>query len=329
MSKEKFDIYQVVTDKILTALDQDIMPWRKPWSVKNGQGTRHTNFHSKRPYRGINPFLLEVTAVINGWTSPYWLTGKQVKEHGGKVNEDQYFSNDGPGSTLVVFWNRSQYKPKPGYHCKCGGKYNTSLVCDKCGKPAPAKLTSALLRNYNVWNIEQTDLEVPVVETPPEETFNPVEEAERILSEMPDPPKVRYADGGASYMPAFDVIQLPKRVDFHSSEAFYSTSFHEHVHSTGHEKRVNRKKAFGNSFGDPEYAKEELVAEMGASMLCAIAGVENDLGQSTSYIRHWMSKADYEAALKADKKLVVVAAAQAQKAADFICGDYQENGEQS
>jgi antirestriction protein ArdC len=331
MAKSKFDIYEAVTNQVLEALDRDIMPWRKPWVSRNGLGgdvvAMHKNFASKRPYRGINPFLLEITALTRGYSSPYWLSFKQAKEKGGQVRK-------GEKSTLVVFWKPMQYSPKAGTTCpKCRqGKLSASGKCGSCNKTTE-KIRSMILKHYNVFNIEQCDgIEAPmVVETPdePVKEFDPITEAERIINEMPKAPPVRYGGDRASYSPPFDSIQMPNRSQFESSEAFYSTLFHEHVHATGHESRLDRKDAFKGSFGDPDYAREELVAEMGASMLCAVAGVENNVDQSAAYIRNWMTKADYEAALKADKKLVVFAAARAQKASDFILGVTHENGEES
>jgi antirestriction protein ArdC len=332
--KEKFDIYQVVTDTVLDALDKDIMPWRKPWVARNGRGgdvvAMHQNLVSKRRYTGINPFLLEITALTRGYSSPYWLTYNQLKKKKGELLPGQAGNAGGPGPTLVIFWKVSTFEPKPGNRCtRCHqGKLNARRVCDKCKKEAPKRASSFTLRYYNVWNIEQTTLDAPApaepVEDEPEEPqVDPIAAADAILRDMPTPPRVNYGGNRAFYQPAFDRIGMPERNQFKSSESFYSTLFHEHVHATGHEDRVNRKDAFGHSFGSPEYAREELIAEMGAAMLCAIAGVENEIDQSVSYIRNWMSKADYEAALKNDKKLVVFAAARAQKAADYILGETQ------
>lgn len=329
----KFDIFQTVTDQVLEALGRDLMPWRKPWVTRNGLGgdvvSMHQNLVTHRHYRGINPFLLEITALTRGYTSPYWLSFKQAKEKGGQVRK-------GEKSTLVVFWKPTQYKPKAGTTCpKCHqGKLNASGKCDNCGKTTTT-VKSMFLRHYNVFNIEQCDgIKAPTIETPPIgeeilEEFDPIAAAESIITNMPEAPTVRYGGNRAYYRPPTDSIGMPHRSQFETSAEFYSTLFHEHIHSTGHKDRLDRKDAFKGNFGDPDYAREELVAEMGASMLCAIAGVENNVDQSAAYIRHWMSKADYEAALKADKKLVIYAAARAQKAADYILGDTPDNGEDS
>jgi antirestriction protein ArdC len=126
----------------------------------------------------------------------------------------------------------------------------------------------------------------------------------------------------AWYSPSNDVVGMPARALFHSSDEYYATEFHELAHSTGHAKRLHREN-FDNpaSFGSESYSKEELVAEMTAAMLCGIAGIEQQtLENSAAYLKTWIAR------LKSDSRLLVAAASQAQKAADFIQGKaaYQE-----
>jgi antirestriction protein ArdC len=322
-TKSKFDVYQAVTDQILDALDHDIVPWRKPWTTRNGgNSTMHRNFVSKRAYRGINPFLLEVRAMTEGYTKPYWLTFNQAKA---AAKTEDGGVRKGEKGTLVVLWKRIAFKPKKGSTCpKCGTEFSGSPLTCKNGHVAPEKVQTFILRHYKVFNVDQCDgLDLSKIEAPADDAMDeteilPIEAAEAIIANMPNAPKIRYGQDGAWYRPSADLIGMPDRSVFDSSEAFYSTEFHEAVHSTGHESRVNRKDAFKGSFGSPDYAREELTAEMGAAMLCAIAGIDNELSQSAAYIRHWMSKADIKAAIKNDKKLVVMAAARAQKACDYI-----------
>ena len=133
---------------------------------------------------------------------------------------------------------------------------------------------------------------------------------------MPQRPGIRYGGDKAYFRPWTDTVHMPKRNTFTSSESFYSVLFHELSHSTGHEDRLNRKTLTdGTPFGSPTYSREELVAEMGAAFLCAMAGIEDPTIQnSASYIHNWLRF------LKSDPKALVVAGAQAQKAADFILG---------
>jgi antirestriction protein ArdC len=109
---------------------------------------------------------------------------------------------------------------------------------------------------------------------------------------------------------------------FRSSEEYYSTFFHELTHSTGHKSRLGRD-GFESvqSFGSESYSKEELVAEVGAAMLCGVTGIENrTLGNSAAYLKTWIER------LKSDSRLIVTAASAAQKAADYILGKAHDDG---
>jgi antirestriction protein ArdC len=142
---------------------------------------------------------------------------------------------------------------------------------------------------------------------------DPIETCEQIVTNMPNPPAFEQSDK-AWYSPSRDVVGMPARRLFHSSEEHYSTLFHELAHSTGHAKRLHRDD-FDNpvSFGSESYSKEELIAEMTAAMLCGIAGIEQKiLENSAAYLKTWIVR------LRSDSRLLVSAASQAQKAADFI-----------
>jgi antirestriction protein ArdC len=173
-----------------------------------------------------------------------------------------------------------------------------------------------VIRYYTVFNAEQCDgLEVPPVEVP---TFTPIAAAARILHAMPDPPAIEH-DGVPYYQPSTDVVHLPPPERFDPPEEYYSTAFHELVHATGHEKRLARKGVMDpKRFGDHAYSREELVAETGAAFLCAHAGIEQrTLDNSAAYIGSWIS------VLRGDSRLVVEAAAAAQRATDWILGSRQ------
>jgi antirestriction protein ArdC len=125
------------------------------------------------------------------------------------------------------------------------------------------------------------------------------------------------------YYPTFDRINCPPLKDFQIAEEYYSTLFHEMIHSTGHKSRLARSGITTQSvaFGDDVYSKEELIAEMGAAMLCGVAGIDNStIENSASYIDSWLR------VLKKDSRLVLQAAAQAQKASDYILGETKDHG---
>lgn len=296
-------IYQEVTNTIIAALEQGTVPWHRPWRVDGGV---HMNLKNKRAYRGVNQFLLDFSASLAGYRSPYWLTFKQAQELGGSVRK-------GEKSTLVVFWKILTVD-----------KRDTAgnVVTDDTGRIVKTKIP--LLKYYRVFNVEQCDGipedKIPVMEKP--EDFNPIEAAQAIIDLMPKRPEIHHRGGRAFYRPASDEVTLPEPEQFDSPEHYYLTAYHELVHSTGHEDRLHRVKDW-TMFGSDPYAKEELVAEMGAAMLAGFAEINMPtVENSAAYIASWLKR------FKDDKKLVVQAASKAQQAADFILGDTFGNNEE-
>lgn len=281
-------VYEVVTDRILAELEKGVVPWRRPWRVTGGEGMP-ANLVSKKPYRGINPFLL----TCSGYSSPWWVSFKQAKSLGGCVRK-------GERGCPVVFW-------KIGEHEDEAGRVRKSFI----------------LRYYTVFNVAQVDgIEDKVPKAPGAEggapAFTPIESAARIIEGMPLRPSIAHGGDRAFYMPSADRVQLPKPETFERAEGYYSVAFHELSHSTGHASRVGREGIETVApFGSPVYSREELVAEMSSAFLCAEAGiVDMVLPTSAAYVDNWRR------ALKADARAVVVAAAAAQKSADFIMGRY-------
>ena len=270
-------VYSIVTEQILKQLESGVAPWHRPWTTEIPK-----NLSSGRAYRGLNVFLL----ASNGYGSPYWLTYKQAIERGGHVRKGEH-------GTKIVFW-----------------KIGTRETEDADGDTIERK--SILLRYYTVFNVEQCD---GIAAPSASRVVNPIVECERIVRQMPNPPAMEQ-DARAWYRPSTDTVGMPSRNAFNSAEEFYSTHFHELTHSTGHPKRVGRDGIEKlNTFGSESYSKEELIAEMGAAMLCGIAGIERKtLSNSAAYLRTWID------VLKSDSRMVVSAASQAQKAADYIQG---------
>jgi antirestriction protein ArdC len=136
------------------------------------------------------------------------------------------------------------------------------------------------------------------------------------VRDMPKRPEIIFDYAGAFFRPTTDTVNMPKIETFDSSEEYYSTLFHELTHSTGHETRLNRRGSdVPRHFGDSDYSKEELVAEMGAAFLCGHCQIENKtIDNSAAYIANWLRK------FKDDAKMVIMAGGAAQKAVDFILG---------
>jgi antirestriction protein ArdC len=278
--------YQLITDRILTLLDRGVVPWHQPWA-----GGWPMNLVSGRPYRGINVMLLG----CQSYTSPYWLSfPKQVNDRGGRLRT-------GERVTYVVFW-------KP---------WAVPRQDEDNGQGEREAVTRHIpvLRWYKVVNVEQcTGIAVPPLPAHP--AIQPIAACERIVAEMPNPPVIEHVRPQACYTPTQDVLNMPPRSLFESADAYYSTLFHELTHSTGHESRLNRKTLMDLCpFGSTNYSKEELVAEMGAAFLGGQTGITTTtIEASAAYIKAWLTR------LRNDVTLVVQAAAQAQKAVDYIVG---------
>ncbi len=176
-----------------------------------------------------------------------------------------------------------------------------------------------LLRYFRVFNLEQCELPQPALDKLPKterHEHNPIEAAERIVAGMPNPPEIEYAGSRAFYSPLTDRITLPPRELFASAEEIYASLFHELGHASGARGRLNRRSIVeGAPFGSATYGFEEIIAEMSAAYLCAEAGISPAvIDNESAYIQNWLK------ALRDDRRLVVHAAAQAQKAADYILG---------
>jgi antirestriction protein ArdC len=264
-------VYEIATEKILEHLEKGVIPWQRPWKTNS----MPTSVVTGKEYRGINRFLL----ALQPYECSQWITFKQANKLGGKIRK-------GERSYPVFFF---QFLEKE----------------DNEGKIE----TIPLLKYYRVWNLEQTEGIEYTIEKP-EKVFNPIESAETIVRNYTDMPPITYGGNKACYSPLIDTIQLPTKESFHSSEGYYSTLFHEMIHSTGHEKRINRP--FGRNFGDHKYSKEELVAEFGAAYLCSLAGIDNQIENNAAYINSWIK------ALKNNQKWLVSAASQAEYAVNWI-----------
>jgi antirestriction protein ArdC len=274
------NVYEIVTEQIIKQLESGVAPWRKPWRCEPP-----CNLVSGKEYRGINPFLL----ASQGYGSRYWLTFNQANKLGGHVKK-------GAKSSVVVFWHVGEEK-----------LIRKTDGTDRKSKPI-------LLRYYSIFNVEQTEGIADKLGLGNAGPRVPsIEGCEAIVSGMPNAPAMQQ-DARACYRPSTDTVGMPSRSLFHSSEEYYSTLFHELTHSTGHGSRVGREGIEQlNTFGSESYSKEELIAEMGAAMLCGIAGIAPaTIQNSASYLQCWINR------LRGDSKLLVSAASAAQKAADFI-----------
>jgi antirestriction protein ArdC len=275
------DIYQMVTDKIINLLEAGTIPWKKPWTDSG----LPKNLLTKKPYRGVNILLLNALCYAQN----YYLTFDQVKAVGGSVKK-------GEKSQIVVFWKWIDAK-----------KPDTT-------PPDEKKHQKPMLRFYHVFNIAQCT-GIPSDLIPPITRENdPIEACERIIGHMPNKPRIQHEENEAYYHPKDDFINVPEIEYFVESEAYYATLFHELIHSTGHKGRLNRKELVEPTrFGTEQYSAEELVAEIGSCYLQSTVGIyHNELANSAAYIQGWLGK------LRNDKRCIIYASGQAQKATDYI-----------
>lgn len=251
-----------------------------PWKKPWKNAGLPQNLITRRPYTGINTWLL----ASMEFSQNYFLTFNQVEAIGATVKK-------GSKSTPIVFWKQEE------------------SIDENTEEP----VKKSVLRYYNVFNIEQCE-DIPPGRIPePVTTFEPIKSCERILQEMPKKPEIVHNGSAACYNPELDLITMPPKKLFNEMVAYYGVLFHELVHSTGHASRLNRKEvAEPIIFASDGYSKEELVAEMGACYLKSLAGIEGNIENSAAYIEHWLQE------LKNNKKLIIFAAAKAQRAVDYI-----------
>lgn len=278
------NVYELVTNRIIEQLENNIVPWEKPWS-----GTLDGAFNrvSKKPYSILNQMLLKYNNEYASF--------KQWKDLGGHIRK-------GEKSEIVVFWKMYPIKEKQDD--------GTEII-----------KTIPLLKYINVFHISQVDGVEPLKQKVTHD-IEPIEKAEKILNDYWNRENItiEHVKGDkAFYSPMFDKIQLPLFEQFKQSEEYYSTAFHESVHSTMKTSRCNRqedRKGKVVSFGSEEYSKEELVAEVGSAQLMNMVGIETtkSFRNSTAYIQSWLK------VLRNDNKFIVSASSKAEKAVNYILG---------
>ncbi|MEO8886655.1 MAG: zincin-like metallopeptidase domain-containing protein [Mucilaginibacter sp.] len=277
---QTIDVYQIITNRIVEQLEQQVVPWRKPWT----EAGHPQNLLTKLPYRGINTWML----ASLGYAQNYFLTMKQVNAVGGSVRK-------GEKGHLLVFWKKlPEEQPKDGQE---------------------EQRPKSVLRYYYVFNIAQCDHLPEVFSIPyPVHSISQIGACEEIIERMPNCPVIKHGKNAAYYDPTKDYINMPKQGSFATSESYYCTLFHELIHCTGHQSRLNRKEiAETNKYGSEKYGIEELTAEIGACYLNSIAGIVNkEFDNSVAYIKGWIDL------LNNDKRVIVYASGQAQKATDYI-----------
>lgn len=285
----KQDPHSRIADRILAELEQGTRPWLKPWSDGDmaASGQSRPLRATGQPYRGINVILLWIEARASGFVSPTWMTYKQAQAMGAQVRKGEH------GATVVYYGDASK-----------------TVRDDASGEEKEKRFR--FLKTYCVFNVAQIDGLPERFHIMPE----PAPEVERLAAAeaffASIPAIVKHGGDRAYYMPSADRIQLPPFAAFHHAHGYYTTRGHETVHWTRHESRLDR--SFGREkWGDEGYAREELVAELGAAFLAADLGLAIEpRPDHASYIASWIT------VLQNDTRAIVQAAAYAERAIAYL-----------
>ena len=282
------DVYSSVTSRIVADLEKGVRSWQKPWDAEHPAGsiTRPLR-HSGIPYRGMNVLLLWGEALAQGYNAPIWMTYKQAAELGAHVRR-------GERGSLVVFADRF-----------------TTTETDDAGQAIEREIP--FMKGYTVFNVEQIE-GLPAhyyAKAEPREPIARIEQAEAFFAATGA--AITHGGNRAYYSPGLDQVRMPPRDSFRDAESYCAVLSHELTHWTSHPSRCARE--LGKRFGDSAYAAEELIAEMGSAFLCADLGLTPEVREDhAQYLGHWLG------ILQADKRAIFTAAAQAQRAADFLHG---------
>ncbi|MEI2696159.1 MAG: zincin-like metallopeptidase domain-containing protein [Saprospiraceae bacterium] len=296
------NLYEEVTNKIISMIEQGVAPWRRTWStygLARNYGTDHI-------YTGINLILMNNTMH----PIPYFLTFNQVKEQGGSIKKDAK-------AEKVIYFDV--------YYKDVNDKTLSKEEAIQRRKNGEEIQILKFIKYYNVFNIEDIEgfeFQIQEIELKPNEK---IDGCESIIENMPKRPELRQINANrACYAPELDFVNMPSIEQFESAEYYYATFFHELVHSTGHASRLAREEVMNpQKFGGMAYSKEELVAETGASFLCSSVQIDYDniIENNVAYLAGWLN------VLREDSKFIFKVASNAQKAADYILKRRQLNGE--
>lgn len=287
-STAKVNKYQAVTDKIIHLLEQDIKPWEHPWRM-----AQSGNLITGHKYRGINPILVQVDMLEYGYKHPYFLSFNQAKEQGWSIKKGS--------KATPILW---------------AGSFAVESENDNGETIKEYRSTAKWYNLFNIACIDDSQAENKIADFLPESVTItnpdlPITELEEFITKWQVP--TRKGGDRAAYSPSGDFIRIPNFEKFTSAESYYGTWFHECGHSTGHHSRLNRD--MSGRFGSPNYAREELIAELTHVYLATefkFNRVEVELEQNADYIKGWLSL------LKSDSKAFFKASTQAQKATKYI-----------
>lgn len=284
--KPRRDIYGEVTARIIADLEAGIAPWARPWGNVSGDASAMPrNATTSRAYSGVNVLLLWGAAQASAFTSSRWLTFNQARDAGGNVRK-------GSRGTTAVYADR--FTPT--------AERERAAREDRDAKAIP------FLKAFTVFNLDQCEgldtLRGADVTTTPREQHDA---GEALIAATGV--ELRIGGDQAFYSPSHDFVQIPPQQAYFDQVNYYRTAFHELAHATGHTSRLDRKLV--SRFGTKDYAREELVAEMGAAFVCASLGIQPTV-RHADYLGSWLT------VLREDNRAIFRAASAAGKACDWI-----------
>ena len=286
-STPRRDVYQAVTDKVIADLERGVRPWHRPWS---GQGSAGRPLRANgAAYQGVNVLLLWIEAAVKGYASPVWMTFRQAQAIGANVRRGEHGS-------MVVYANAITRTERD----------------EATGEESERRIP--FLKSYTVFNLAQIE-NLPAGWHTGAAPSPRLSEADRIAAAegffAAIGAELRHGTSGAYYVPSTDHIAMPPFAAFESAASYYATLGHEHVHWSGHASRLARP--LSKRSDADGYAREELVAELGAAFLCADLGISDQPREDhAAYLGHYL------ALLREDKRAIVTAAAAAQRAVTYL-----------
>lgn len=294
--ESRANLYDEVTRRIIAELEAGRFPWAQPWGEVAGAAPGlPRNAVTARPYSGVNILILWSACVEHGYGSQGWLTFRQAREAGGCVRKGEH------GITVVYADNFTPGSEK-----------------ERVEREGGEARSVPFLKRFTLFNVAQCEgLRPGLADDPvplPEREIIPV--AEEVIAAS----GVEFRVGGnkAYYAPEPDIVVVPPQQAFFDQINFYRTCLHELTHASGHPKRLGRNLL--NSFGSKDYAREELIAEMGSAFLCAALGIVPTV-RHADYIGAWLE------VLREDNRAIFRAASAASKAADWLLARHRQANE--
>ncbi|MFD0766111.1 ArdC family protein [Mucilaginibacter lutimaris] len=286
------DIYQEVTDAVIEQMEKGNLVWRCGWR----DSSLPSNVTTGIAYRGWNVFWLNFNTMIKDYETPQYLTFKQALNLGGNIRK-------GEKGVKIIYWAAIELKQQ---------NHESQLVDNKDETSNRQRMVPKVYTVFNIAQVEGIDFREPIVNH--STIVEKVTACEELIDNMPDRPVLETDGICPVYFPVRDTVSVPGITSFVSAEEYYAALFHELAHSTGHATRLGRKEITeAAAYGSEPYSREELTAELTAAFLCALTGIgQQTIENSAAYLQGWLG------ALKNDKTLLIKAAGQAQKAADYI-----------